>query len=258
MVDAVARVREIEGDRVGAVIRSAQLMASMSVIAEALSSFWNRAEDIIRSGQTDAAQEALMKSFAWDAPLLKLGVSQDQRTEYRTWLTAPARINVEAMLARVYVTRLPLSQQVYKTSALTNGWVERRINSAIARGEPVEQLTREVRDFINPHTAGGATYAAKRLARTEINAAYHATVIGHNADKPWNTGMRWRLSGSHPKLDECDGYARHGVFPRDNVPPKPHPQCLCYVTPETVSADEFLRALNSGEYSDWIRANYGG
>ncbi len=265
MRDAVSRVNELERETgVGAVVRSAQLMATMTQIAGALSAFWNNAGDIIAAGQADAQKAALLKSFDWDAPLLRLGIPAKRRKDYQSWLLEPGRFNVEAMMARIHVSRLPLSQQVYKTSALAEGWVENRVNSAIGRVEPVAQLAKEVKDFINPATRGGATYAARRLARTEINAAYHATVVMHNADKPWNEGMQWALSGSHPTLDKCDEYARldhsdlgPGVFPRNEVPRKPHPQCLCYTYPKTVDPDEFLRQLNAGVYRDWMRANYG-
>lgn len=264
MRDAATRVNEMEATGIASVVRSAQLMATMTEIAGALAAFWNRAGDIIRAGQADALRVALRKSFDWDKPLLRVGIPRSRVESYRSHLLEPARFNVEAMIARVYVSRLPLSQQVYKTSELAQGWVERRINSAIGRGEPAAVLAREVRDFINPNTPGGATYAARRLARTEINAAYHAVVVSHNADKPWVEGMRWRLSGSHPTVDVCDEMARRdhhdlgaGVYPRGEVPRKPHPQCFCYTTPETASPAVFLSQLNAGRYNEWMKANYG-
>jgi hypothetical protein len=40
------------------------------------------------------------------------------------------------------------------------------------------------------------------------------------------------------------------VFAKGDVPRKPHPQCLCFITPETVSEEEFFDKLLSGDYHD--------
>ena len=251
------------GEGTGAAVRNAQLMQAMTSISGVLSAFWNATGDIIAAGQQDAMTEALRTSFDWDEVLLRLGLTSKKRAAMKVSLTAAGRYNVEAFLARVYVTRLPLSQQVYKTSALAQGWVESRVDRALAQGRPVAELAKEVRDFVDPRTPGGATYAARRLARTEINAAYHATTVVHNEDKPWNAGMQWRLSGSHPTFDICDSMARRnhsglgpGVYPRDGVPSKPHPQCFCVVYPKLISPKEFVKAFSAGEYDDYMAATY--
>lgn len=252
------------GDGTGAVVKSAQLMQAMTSISGALAAFWNAMGDIIAAGQQDAATEALRTSFDWDNVLLRLGLTSAQRGAMKSSLTAAGRFNVEAMLARVYKTRLPLAQQVYKTGALANDWVESRLDRGIARGQSVAELAREVRDFVNPRTPGGATYAARRLARTEINAAYHAVTIEHAADKPWVTGMQWRLSGSHLARDMCDVYASNdhsglgnGIFSQGEVPGKPHPQCLCTVFPKLLDDLVFLDQLKRGLYDDYMSATYG-
>lgn len=251
-------------EAIGALVRSQQLMIAMTSISAALSDLWRYMGDLIAAGQEDAKREALIQSFDWDTPLLKLDISAQKRQAMKTSLLEAGRFNVEAMLARMYVSRIPLSEQVYKTAAISKGWVETRVDAALGRGATVKELAEEVKDFVNPRTKGGAAYAAKRLARTEINNAYHAVTVGHNEDKPWNLGMKWNLSGSHPTLDECDTYARRnhsglgaGVFPRTDVPRKPHPQCLCHVAPQTMSPEAFLEGLKSGSFNDYIAETYG-
>lgn len=251
-------------DNIGAVVRSVQLMTAMTAISGTLADLWNALGDIIKAGQEDARTEALAMSFSWDDLLFRMGLTAKQRAAMKSSLLASSQFNVEAMLTRIYETRIPLAQQVYKTGALASGWVETRIDTALARGATVAELAKEVRDFVNPATRGGATYAARRLARTEINNAYHAVIIGHNADKPWNDGIKWNLSGSHPVVDRCDDYARRdhsglgkGVYPPDDVPRKPHPQCLCYVYPVTVSPDLFLMRLKLGTYDEYLANTYG-
>jgi hypothetical protein len=241
-----------------------QLRQAMTSISGALAAFWNAMGDIIQAGQQDAVTEALRVSFEWEEVLLRLDISAKKRAAMKASLLSAGRFNVEAMLARIYQTRLPLSQQVYKTAALAEGWVESRIDRGLARGQTVAELAREVRDFVNPKTPGGATYAARRLARTEINAAYHAMSITAQEEKPWVTGMRWRISGSHPTLDICDTMGRtdhsglgKGVYPRDDVPGKPHPQCLCTVIPELQDEQEFVRLASDGYYDSYIESAYG-
>ena len=51
--------------------------------------------------------------------------------------------------------------------------------------------------------------------------------------------MRWRLSNRHPIWDVCNLLAQQdlyrmgqGVYPAEQLPPKPHPNCICYTTDE--------------------------
>jgi len=78
----------------------------------------------------------------------------------------------------------------------------------------------------------------RRIARTEAANAFHLAQIRATEDDPEVIGYHWRLSGSHPKPDICDEYARMdfglgpGVWPKDRVPRvKPHPHCMCYLVP---------------------------
>lgn len=156
---------------------------------------------------------------------------------------------------RVAFSQIPLAQSVYKTTALTNGLVAKQINIALSRGESAAQLAKRVRGLIDPNTPGGVSYAAMRLARTELNNAFHAGQILAVQDEESVVGMKWNLSGSHPKADACDQYAtgNHadlgaGVFGKRDVPRKPHPQCLCYLTPVMEDEDSFLDRLLSGAF----------
>jgi hypothetical protein len=39
------------------------------------------------------------------------------------------------------------------------------------------------------------------------------------------------------------------------VPKKPHPNCLCFVTPEVMGLDEFEKLLVIGQFQDWVVEN---
>jgi hypothetical protein len=263
--DAEKALQRLEGRAgIGAVVRDAQLTTALTAIRTALRDLWRDVGNETQAGMEEARIAALTSSLEWDTPLFKLVTSARERDAMKRGLLASAVLNVEAAMARIYKTRIPLSEQVYKTADLVNGWLDRLVNSALARGANYSELAREVREYIRPDVRGGVSYAAMRLARTEINNAYHAVSIDHERDKPWTLGMRWRLSRSHPHVDICDDLARRdsaglgaGVFPSGDVPRKPHPQCLCYVTPELPTNDQFFTEFHAGKYDDFLKRTYG-
>lgn len=265
--DAAKAAQELaDTPGIGAATRLGQLITAQSALYKVLHSFWERAGNTVRAGQSAAQRAALEASFDWDDSLLSRAIpNQEERAAMKRYLVASADRNVEAMIARALGgARIPLSQQVWKTEAISRGWLDRVINSALARGASANEIARLTRDHIRPNTRGGVSYAAKRLARSEINNAYHAQAIGINSDKPWNTGVKWNLSRSHPEPDICDVMAtkdQHelggGVYPPTSVPNKPHPQCFCYITPKTVSSAEFIQQFEAGIYDIWLDSHYG-
>lgn len=155
-------------------------------------------------------------------------------------------------LDRVRRARL-LSPRVYKNSALASGAVERQIRAGIIQGMSARDLAKRVERFISARTPGGVSYAALRLARTELNNAFHEEQK-RQGDAPWIKSMKWNTSGSHPRKDACDTLANQnlhglgkGCYPADDVPDKPHPQCLCYTTFVTISEREMLALLPRGQ-----------
>jgi hypothetical protein len=237
---------------IGGQVRAMQLKQATIAIQEALRLFWKNTGDVVKAGRIEAAETAAGMGFDWDAVLLReVFPALADRKAMRASLIATARFNVEAALARVVKSYVPLSERVYRTEALSARWVDRKVNSALSRGATAAELAKEVRQFIRPDTPGGVSYAAQRLARTEINNAYHATTIEQQRDKPWNEGMVWRLSGSHSNPDICDAYARK-IWPINDVPEKAHPHCFCTVFPRTTSPEQFIQEFHSGEYDDYL------
>lgn len=160
---------------------------------------------------------------------------------------------VQAMMTRILVSKIPLSQQVYRTEALASGQVDRIINSSLATGDSAADIAKKVRSSIDPSTPGGVAYAAKRLGRTEINNAFHAQSIADIEDKPWVDDVNWNLSKVHvPQGCKCEEYAAIRVFSNDSIPDKPHPQCMCYTTPNATNFDDFKANLLAGIYDDYI------
>lgn len=174
-------------------------------------------------------------------------------------LTRGLSSTIETTVVRMTQSQFPLAERIYRTQVWMDGRVQVKINSALARGLTAREFANEAMDWFNPNTPGGVRYAAMRLARTEINNAFHAISVNQAAEKPWVNAMKWHLSGSHPKADECDTLANDdqfqlgpGMFPPPQVPRKPHPHCFCCVTPKVVEENDFLDTMIGGGYDDYL------
>lgn len=257
--DLEKQLRSIRGKTsISARVEEAQLQSVAAAIQRTLAELFDSLGQTAAARQAEAAAVAIEQAWDWDQILLtRIGLTADQRAAMKASLLQTADRSVQAAVTRITGGGMPLSRRVYRTRDLSSGLVDRRINSALARGLNWSQFAGEVKGLINPNTAGGVSYAAKRLARTEINNAYHAMSVAQTRDKPWATGMKWNLSRSHPEPDLCDLYADRGPYQPDAVPAKPHPHCLCYVTPELVDYDTFLGEYRAGRYDSYLAENYG-
>jgi hypothetical protein len=241
---------------VGAQVRQAQLSQINQSLTRTMDELWKEIGEEIIVGGKDVADVASSTQEVYDRALFA-SAGQPLPEQLVRAEQAYARNVVEHYWSRLD-NNISLSQQVYKTEALSQNWVQREINRVILQGGSWKDIADRVKPFIDPNTPGGVSYAAKRLGRTELNNAFHTSAIRLGEQNPWVEGQQWNLSGSHPKKDECDTLASktlsrslgRGVYPADNVPRKPHPQCLCYLTPKTVSEEEFFDRLMAGDYED--------
>ena len=147
-----------------------------------------------------------------------------------------------------------LSQRVYRNSQASVLTVGKIVDRGLALQMSAREIAAGVRSHISPTTPGGVSYAANRLARTEINNAHHDTTIRTTKNRPWVTGYKWMLSGSHPKTDICDQYAHRGSFSKLDVPSKPHPQCFCFIVVEQESHEEFMKKLKNEDYDGFLES----
>lgn len=243
---------------IGAAVERARMQQASRELRALSASMWGtQIGPSIKAGMEAAAVAAVnAETFVNDV----LGKAMGVRFEALEQAFAfNAKNSVDNLYAKAN-NGIPLADSVYKHQALTNGVVEKEINRAIALQQSAKQLAERVRSLINPSVAGGVSYSANRLARTEINNSFHRAQIDRRENEPWTTGMHWHLSGSHPKPDLCNVYAERvnyaggapGVFKSGSVPGKPHPNCLCYLTTEVVSEDDFIDAFLSGEYNSYM------
>lgn len=182
-----------------------------------------------------------------------------RNVEIRRALRRQAESGLDSFISRSETIR-PLSTRVYNNWRIVNGRLSRDINKALLRGVNARDLAGLIANSIDPQVAGGVSYNAMRLARTEINNAFHQTSIRSTIDMPWVDGYKWNISGSHVHKDVCndmantdhDGIGR-GVYKKGNVPGKPHPHCFCYVTTVNKGAGEFEAQLKRGSYDKYLK-----
>jgi hypothetical protein len=235
---------------IGGDVRRAQLTLVLHEITRIQREMWT---DVLRT--TQRGRKAGMQA-AEDALETLLGpvyasLPEPVADAIRDGLRATAMSGIVSDTARI---PRELSTRVYHHAALAGKWVQDTIREGLISGLSAKELAKAVYRYVSPTTPGGASYAAMRLARTEINNAFHERQIagGH---RPGVTGVVWNLSGSHKVPDQCNVYAgqdKHdmggGVFPPGRVPDRPHPQCFCFLTYNTMSPTRFAKALSDGDF----------
>lgn len=233
-------------------IRRAQLENSrMRLLAEQADLF-ERLGDVVSARRARSASRAARLSAAADNALLSLvGKGAQGQFLYESALEVSQKA-IDVALARMRLSQMPLSQRIYRTGVWMGGRLGKLINETLASGLNAAEFAKRARDWFNPNTPGGVRYAAMRLARTEINNAFHAISAEKYATTPWITQVEWNLSKSHPKPDICNEVHADSPFPSDAVPARPHPQCMCYITPKSLDEDDFIDNFLKGDYDDYL------
>lgn len=142
-----------------------------------------------------------------------------------------------------------LSDKVWRDAIDVRSRVDRLLDYHIARGTAAVDIANELESYLTPGAAVQFTntpygregsFAARRLARTEITAAAGRATVNASIANPFVDGIGWRLSMSHPCCDICDEHAvggenSDGVYPPESLPTYPaHPHELCNLQPVVV------------------------
>lgn len=257
--DADRMLRRLNADS----MRARQLRQFQKEAEAIQRQLWADLGTVVKEGRGSAAAAAVDSSSVYDDKLFRAaGLKPKEITIIKDSLKAQARAGVTTAQARLALSQQDLSARVYKARDLMNGRVDRVINSAITRGLSADEFAKEIRPLIRSTVQGGVRNAAMRLARTELNNAFHAQQVLLATQQPWVTGVRWNLSSSHPLPDECDDYAgtahvrggERGVYKPGDVPKKPHPQCLCFLTNEMIDSQDFVAGMLSGKFDNYLAA----
>jgi len=263
MADAQRRINRLESKHgIGAVVRRAQLAIIRKELRGVSNELWRNIGKRIRSAG-NAVADAAAEAEAVLQRILFRATGTSESADLVAAQRAYARRTVATYLARGQ-NGIGLSQRVYRTRQLADGYVDRAVNRVILQGGSWQDIAKEVKPMIDPSTKGGVSYAAKRLARTELNNAFHTTQKASAEINPFVVSLRWNLSRSHTKPDRCDELARghsrgktSGLYLPGDLPSKPHPQCLCFTTNEMMSEDDFLDVVSNPDYLDGLIDEYG-
>lgn len=248
--DAAARARLLAG-----AARGAEYNLRARELHRAMRQVWEGTGYLTIFGEHKVADAAL------DAELmLQKRLYRKFPASVQTMLEYQARSGLDSFISRQENT-LPLSRRVVKNYDLWTKKMDTEISVGLLQGQSADEIARRVRSMINPSVMGGVKYASMRIGRTEVANAFHLTTIRTTREQPWVRGYKWNLSGSHGKPDVCNEYAEDdhdslgaGVFKKVNVPGKPHPQCLCYLTVVSMSDSDFISAYNKGRFNQYFQS----
>jgi hypothetical protein len=245
------RVARLSGTGIGAQVRRAQLSATLAAIKRMQRAMWLGTINPTVKQAVDDAEKAAESAIETMTRVAYASLPDGAAEALVRGLRLSAESGLKSDAAR---RKRDLSILVYRQEALHEGKVEEIIRSGIQASLSAKEMADDVYKYVSPTTPGGASYAAMRLARTEINNAFHERQLA-GAKRPGVTAAKWNLSGSHKVPDKCNVYAAHGgngEWSPDAIPDKPHPQCFCYLTYIMASSDEFQKRLAAGSFDDEI------
>lgn len=201
-------------------------------------SVWNYCQ------QTKAEFEMAMSNVIADG--LEKGTSAEEvGRRIRQYLNNP-----DMMYRRYHTVKVLKNGQ--KKDIVT--WRRKRIINGRVRfvEEPLEHVGQGV--------YRSARKNALRVARTEINAAYHKARNGRWANEPFVIGQHIHISPQHDPdedADICDEL--EGYYPKDFDWDGWHPQCMCTSDPVMISGEErkqfYKRMLNGEDMSGYVSPN---
>lgn len=201
-------------------------------------SVWNYCQ------QTKAEFEMAMSNVIADG--LEKGTSAEEvGRRIRQYLNNP-----DMMYRRYHTVKVLKNGQ--KKDVVT--WRRKRIINGRVRfvEEPLEHVGQGV--------YRSARKNALRVARTEINAAYHKARNGRWANEPLVIGQHIHISPQHDPdedADICDEL--EGYYPKDFDWDGWHSQCMCTSDPVMISGEErkqfYKRMLNGEDMSGYVSPN---
>ncbi len=154
-----------------------------------------------------------------------------------------------------------LSDRVWRAGIDVRSNIDAFLDFHIGQGTSAVDMAAFLEDYLTPGArlirtrrpyGKEGSFAARRLARTEITRAAGAATINASIANPFVTGVQWRLSGSHRDIDICNQYATggpngDGIYPPDQVPAYPsHPNEMCSLVPvPTGDVGELINSLRT-------------
>ena len=242
---------------IGNIARASQQRIAVANLHSRMREMWETVGHLTIFGEKEAARMA-MDSQDFLAKGIYGKAAGTAKENLIIAMKESARANVDAFISREE-NLLPLSSRIWRQIDLSTGRLEKEIQKGLLRGLSADELAAIVGKSLKPGVAGGVSYNAMRLARTEIQNAFHFTQIRYTREQPWVDGYQWHKSRSHAHVDICDTMATgnhdgmgRGVYKKTTVPGKPHPHCFCYITSVLADSGKFERQLRRGSYDKYL------
>jgi SPP1 gp7 family putative phage head morphogenesis protein len=148
---------------------------------------------------------------------------------------------------KLYGSNWSLSQAVWGSDKEVLDNIAKIVKDGIDNDKTAYEIAKEVEGYTNPDYKGGdVSFRARRLAVTEINHAYHRSIIESTKDSPFVIGYEWHANGSNPCpiCQDRDGQ----IYSADNVPID-HPNGMCDIEVVMMDDDDILAWLEEWENS---------
>lgn len=222
-------------------LRRRVLVGKLDQITERMVALGDEYNDIMRGAASATIDDVVTVRRTATAR-----IAQQNGAAFVPSFAAVPELALRVYSRRIDVEGLKISGRLWADHQM--GTIQRIIGAGLARGERAGSVARKLEAFLRPDQRGGATRAihlgdtpvshkATRLAITEVNNTYWETSALSADASTVVEAQRWNLSGRHPRTDICDLMAwsdsygiGSGVYPSGDIPAKPHPHCLCYVT----------------------------
>lgn len=226
----------------------------------------------IINGNSEAWELSCVKNDSWvDAITLSSKLSKEQISQFK-----PRNIEALKAFQNRKINGMGLSSRVWKIIENGKSDFELALDIGLGDGRSAAILSRDVREYLkepkklfrrvrnkhgnlvlsqrakNYHPGQGvyrSSYKnAMRLARSEVNMAYHTADYENWSNNDLVLGFEIVLSNNHPVVDVCDELA--GKYPKEFKFVGWHPQCRCVAVPITPKFEDFIKyeqAILAGE-----------
>jgi len=166
--------------------------------------------------------------------------------------------------SRIWKDGLKLSDRIWILNRRTKQELERIILEEIAAGRSASSKVLEARlnNLLSPDRRAikttlhgrSVSFDAARLLRTERTLAYREADRMAAMANPGNRGIKWKLSLAERYCSTCKNIASAdkyglgpGIYPAEQMPSIPHPQCMCTTYQVTISTDELVK-----DWTEWM------
>jgi hypothetical protein len=250
-------------------IRKMQLLALIEILKKQQNKLESKLTTIFEKYIKANAGAATEYAKAIDIKAVQeAGVSKVSTSKVKELYFSSNQRAIETCWSRTH-NGLYLSDRIWTKSKRYRENITEIIQSAVAEGQDCVKTARMLEKYVKTgkktlakqypnmmkrmgsRVPEDICYESLRLARTEMTAAYGEATIQSAVVSPSCSGVKFILSGSHPKYDICDdicGVDDYGLgigcYPVDKAPTYPfHPNCLCVTLTINENPSDFVDRL---------------